>query len=43
MSVTCPEGHRSEATDYCDTCGTPIAGSSGAGSSGRIYLSAGQN
>lgn len=31
MSVTCPEGHQSEATDYCDTCGTPIAASSGAG------------
>lgn len=22
--VRCPEGHESEATDYCDTCGTPI-------------------
>lgn len=25
MSVRCPEGHLSEATDYCDTCGMPIA------------------
>ncbi|WP_299517952.1 FHA domain-containing protein [uncultured Serinicoccus sp.] len=23
--VRCPEGHESEATDYCDTCGAPIA------------------
>ncbi|WP_151524199.1 FHA domain-containing protein [Serinicoccus kebangsaanensis] len=22
--VRCPEGHESEATDYCDTCGSPI-------------------
>ena len=22
--VRCPEGHDSEATDYCDTCGAPI-------------------
>lgn len=35
MTVTCPEGHQSEATDYCDTCGSPIgAGPSGAGSAG---------
>ncbi|WP_238695369.1 FHA domain-containing protein [Ornithinimicrobium flavum] len=32
MTVTCPEGHRSEATDYCDTCGAPIgAAAAGAG------------
>ncbi|MFD2796678.1 FHA domain-containing protein [Promicromonospora vindobonensis] len=24
MTVTCPEGHVSQATDYCDVCGTPI-------------------
>jgi hypothetical protein len=24
MTVTCPEGHASQATDYCDVCGTPI-------------------
>ncbi|MCP2283283.1 Double zinc ribbon [Promicromonospora umidemergens] len=32
MTVTCPEGHNSTATDYCDVCGTPIpAGASAAG------------
>lgn len=40
---TCPNGHSSTATDYCDTCGSPMvaasapppwAGSSGAGSGG---------
>jgi FHA domain-containing protein len=25
MSVVCPDGHRSETTDYCDRCGAPIA------------------
>ncbi|MFI6166592.1 FHA domain-containing protein [Nocardia sp. NPDC051052] len=24
MGVTCPEGHQSSATDYCDVCGAPI-------------------
>lgn len=24
MSVSCPNGHTSESTDYCDICGTPI-------------------
>lgn len=24
MTVVCPEGHTSQATDYCDVCGTPI-------------------
>lgn len=24
-AVTCPQGHASESTDYCDVCGTPIA------------------
>ncbi|KSW28800.1 FHA domain-containing protein [Cellulomonas sp. B6] len=24
-AVTCPQGHASQATDYCDVCGTPIA------------------
>jgi hypothetical protein len=27
MPVTCPAGHSSVATDYCDECGTPLAGS----------------
>ncbi|MGI8984880.1 MAG: FHA domain-containing protein [Acidimicrobiales bacterium] len=26
MPVTCPNGHHSESTDYCDTCGVVIAG-----------------
>ncbi len=26
---TCPKGHDSTAADYCDECGTPIAGSNG--------------
>lgn len=26
MAVTCPDGHQSEAEDYCDTCGLEIAG-----------------
>jgi hypothetical protein len=26
MTVVCPRGHQSEATDYCDQCGAPIAG-----------------
>jgi len=25
MTVTCPRGHESLATDYCDRCGAPIA------------------
>lgn len=25
-TVTCPDGHQSEATDWCDTCGTAIGG-----------------
>ncbi|MBO3088011.1 FHA domain-containing protein [Cellulomonas dongxiuzhuiae] len=30
MSVTCPAGHTSESTDYCDVCGAPIGSSTGA-------------
>ncbi len=26
MTVTCPAGHASATTDYCDHCGAPIAG-----------------
>lgn len=29
MTVRCPEGHQSGATDYCDICGTPIDAGSG--------------
>jgi len=25
VSVTCPDGHTSSATDFCDVCGAPIA------------------
>ena len=25
MPVTCPNGHPSQSTDYCDTCGAVIA------------------
>jgi hypothetical protein len=28
--ATCPSGHESDATDYCDVCGTAITGSSAA-------------
>jgi len=28
MSVTCPDGHVSTSTDYCDVCGAPIGSSS---------------
>ncbi|WP_143780708.1 FHA domain-containing protein [Ornithinimicrobium sp. CNJ-824] len=31
MSARCPEGHLSEALDYCDVCGTPMDASGGAG------------
>ncbi len=24
MSARCPDGHLSESTDYCDTCGLPM-------------------
>jgi hypothetical protein len=26
MSATCPDGHASDSTDYCDVCGLPIDG-----------------
>ena len=32
MTVACPRGHESQATDYCDQCGAPLgAGPPGAG------------
>jgi len=31
MTVTCPNGHRSQADDYCDVCGSPIEASAGSG------------
>jgi hypothetical protein len=30
MSTTCPNGHLSTTTDYCDQCGVPLAGQSAA-------------
>ena len=34
MSAVCPNGHTSEAEDYCDTCGSPIVASAEAAPSG---------
>ncbi|ROR97113.1 double zinc ribbon protein [Salana multivorans] len=37
--ATCPQGHLSQADDYCDTCGEPIgaaAGGSGASGAGAV-------
>ena len=28
MSARCPDGHESQSTDYCDTCGLPMAAAS---------------
>lgn len=38
MTSTCPEGHGSEADDYCDVCGAPIdaATSAGTGPAGSV-------
>lgn len=34
--ATCPNGHDTQATDYCDTCGAPVAtAASGPGASGQ--------
>lgn len=36
MTSTCPEGHTSSASDYCDVCGSPIGGlSAGIAEAGR--------
>lgn len=29
MSLVCPQGHTSQATDYCDTCGSPMRPAAG--------------
>ncbi|WP_129786946.1 FHA domain-containing protein [Promicromonospora panici] len=43
MTVTCPEGHASQATDYCDVCGTPIpAGAASAAQPGGLETESGQ-
>jgi hypothetical protein len=34
MTVTCPSGHESQTTDYCDRCGAPIAPSASSGVGG---------
>ncbi len=34
MPVTCPNGHQSDSTDYCDTCGAVIAGAAPAPAAG---------
>jgi hypothetical protein len=34
MTVICPEGHASQATDYCDVCGTPIPAATASAASG---------
>jgi FHA domain len=34
MAVTCPAGHESTTTDYCDTCGAPIGAASAPESAG---------
>jgi hypothetical protein len=34
VSVTCPAGHQSETTDYCDQCGLPIPSAGPAGPAG---------
>lgn len=40
MTATCPQGHTSASTDYCDTCGAPIAtaapATSAPGASGAV-------
>ena len=36
MSVVCPRGHESQATDYCDQCGALIAGGSPGGGTGGL-------
>ena len=35
MTAVCPDGHRTESTDYCDVCGLPVAGTLLGGVSGR--------
>ena len=35
MSAVCPNGHTSEAEDYCDTCGSPIVASAQPTASGN--------
>ena len=41
MAVTCPAGHESTTTDYCDTCGAPIGAATAPGSAGAAAAEAG--
>jgi hypothetical protein len=41
VSAVCPNGHTSEAEDYCDTCGSPIDASAQPASGGGVTASAG--
>jgi hypothetical protein len=34
VTAVCPDGHRTESTDYCDVCGLPVAGTLLGGVSG---------
>jgi hypothetical protein len=40
MPATCPNGHQSESTDYCDTCGAPIEGAAAADPAGTAQMPA---
>ncbi|WP_265523156.1 FHA domain-containing protein [Oerskovia flava] len=40
-TVVCPNGHSSVSTDYCDTCGEPIASAAGASAAGASATPAG--
>ena len=40
MSATCPNGHESAATDYCDTCGAPMVAPGSAGNGASVAGSA---
>ncbi|WP_020145180.1 FHA domain-containing protein [Terracoccus sp. 273MFTsu3.1] len=40
MSAVCPNGHTSEAEDYCDTCGSPIDASAQPAAGGGVGASA---
>jgi hypothetical protein len=41
MSAVCPNGHTSEAEDYCDTCGSPIDASAQPATAGASAAAAG--
>ena len=40
MTVTCPNGHQSQADDYCDVCGSPIDASAQPGTAAASSTSA---